>query len=86
MTEKNSLLLTPSEKIEETNVFRRKISMEFLSRTDLLDSGSVLSSNSATFYADGLLFNSRGGDGVYSGIPDSYSLGTQATFFNRKFT
>jgi hypothetical protein len=42
MTVENPLLLAPTDKIEPTNVFGRKFSVGFPSRTDWLDPGSVL--------------------------------------------
>jgi hypothetical protein len=52
MTEGNSLFLAPSDNIEPTNVFERRFSEEFPSRTDCLDFGSVLPPNNLTFYTD----------------------------------
>jgi hypothetical protein len=41
MTDKNPQLLAPSDKIESTNVFGRKFSVEFPSRTEWLDPVSI---------------------------------------------
>jgi hypothetical protein len=45
MTEENPLLLAPSDKIEPTNVFGRKFSVEFPSRIEWLDPMSILPQN-----------------------------------------
>jgi hypothetical protein len=52
-------MLAPSEKIEPTNVVEWKLSVGFPFRGDWLDSGSVLSLNSVTFYTDGSIRSLR---------------------------
>jgi hypothetical protein len=88
MTEENSLLLAPIDKIAQTNVFGRKFSVEYPSYTDWLDPGSVLPPNILTLYTDGSLLDGRAGAGVYlksQNTSEAYSLGTHATVFQSEF-
>jgi hypothetical protein len=57
ITEKNPLLLAPTDKIEPTNVFAKKFSVEFPSRTNWLDPVSILPPISVIFYTDGSLLH-----------------------------
>jgi ribonuclease HI len=84
MTEENPVLLAPCDKIEPTNVFGRRFSVEFPSRSDWADQKSILPTESEAFFTDGSLVNGQAGAGVYSESQDtgeSYALGTLVTVF-----
>jgi hypothetical protein len=81
MTEENPLLFAPFENIEPTNVFGRKVSVEFPSRIEWLDPVSILPPNGVIFYTDGSLLHRQTGAGVYSEsleIGDAHALGSNS--------
>ena len=76
--------LALSDKIEPINVFDRRFTVEFPSRTDWFDQKSILPPNSETFFTDGSLLDGQAGAGVYSeshNTGEAYALGTLATVF-----
>jgi hypothetical protein len=79
MIEEDPILLTPSDKIEPTSIFRWKVHVNFPSRAE-----SVLSPNSVNFYTNGSLLNGQAGALVYSESQDIGALGALTTVFQSK--